>query len=410
MRKKNCVAISYTFIKDNKRTNTSGPVIPMENFFKKKTLNFILLEQPLPGSQFNYGLISHWYNKKKVREIKIFPPFFSKNIKNLNSNKTYLSLKIRDLYFNIILIFYIKFKVKLKKIDFLISLECLNTSFFLIFKKILNIQYVFYYIFDWSPKRYNSSLNRIYLKLDKFCTYFSSATWNITYAINQYKIKKMKFNKKKISRQIYVPYSPYFKKNLIKKKWDPNKIIFSGGLIKENGARNLIPIFKKIHEKNRKIKLIILGDGEEKKFMEKQAIKYNLEKKIKFYGYISNQNKIIEIQSECALGLAPYPNTIETRKRFGDVIKIRMYFASCLPTISTNVPPVYKEIETEKLGSVVKSNNYNIFAKAAIELLSNKALLSKTRKNVFKKAQNSSWEKTYSRALKESTITQKETS
>ena len=70
---------------------------------------------------------------------------------------------------------------------------------------------------------------------------------------------------------------------------------------------------------------------------------------------------------------------------------------------------VYKEIETEKLGSVVKSNNYNIFAKAAIELLSNKALLSKTRKNVFKKAQNSSWEKTYSRALKESTITQKET-
>ena len=171
----------------------------------------------MPGSQFNYGLISHWYNKKKSQRNKNFSSFFSKNIKNLNSNKTYLSLKIRDLYFNIILIFYIKFKVKLKKIDFLISLECLNTSFFLIFKKILNIQYVFYYIFDWSPKRYNSSLNRIYLKLDKFCTYFSSATWNITYAINQYKIKKMKFNKKKYLDKFMYHILHILKKNLIKK-------------------------------------------------------------------------------------------------------------------------------------------------------------------------------------------------
>ena len=51
-----------------------------------------------------------------------------------------------------------------------------------------------------------------------------------------------------MSRQIYVPYSPYFKKPY-KKKWDPNKIIFSSGLIKENGARNLIPIFKKFMKK-----------------------------------------------------------------------------------------------------------------------------------------------------------------
>ena len=55
---------------------------------------------------------------------------------------------------------------------------------------------------------------------------------------------------------------------------------------------------------------------------------------------------------------------------------------------------------------MVKSNNYNIFAKAAIELLSNKALLSKTRKNVFKKLKIAPGKK-YSRALKESTITQK---
>ena len=43
-----------------------------------------------------------------------------------------------------------------------------------------------------------------------------------------------------------------------------------------------------------------------------------------------------------------------TRKKFGDVIKIRMYFASGIPTITSDVPPVFKEIVREKLGIVIK--------------------------------------------------------
>ena len=79
-------------------TNTSGPIVPLIEYCKKNFNFFVLLEQPLPGSQFDYGLLSIWHNNNK-KVFKINAPFFAKNIYKLNSNKTFFLLKIRDIYF-----------------------------------------------------------------------------------------------------------------------------------------------------------------------------------------------------------------------------------------------------------------------------------------------------------------------
>jgi len=394
---KTTLAISYTFFKDNIRTNTSGPVLPIIKFFKKNFKYLILLEQPLPGSQHNYGLLTVWLNKKKIKEYKIKAPFFAKKINHLNSNKTFFLLKIRDIYFMIISYFIIKKKLKITNIDFCISLECVNTSFIIIFKKLFKIEKIIYYIFDWSPKRYNYFFNKIYLFLDKFCTYNSDFTWNITYTIAKYKITNLFFKKKRTSNQLYVPYSPYPLKNRDNVK--VNNIIYSGGLIRENGAHLLVPILAEIKKVNTNIKLLIIGDGELKNKILDDIKKNNLQNNVIYYGYISDQNRILKIQSGCAIGLAPYPDDNRTRKKFGDVIKIRMYFASGLPTISTNVPPVYKEIINEKLGIVVKKKLIKGFARNIIKLLSNKKKLRMLQKNVIHKSMNSSWDKTFTKAL-----------
>jgi glycosyltransferase involved in cell wall biosynthesis len=170
-------------------------------------------------------------------------------------------------------------------------------------------------------------------------------------------------------------------------------------LIRENGAHLLVPILAEIKKVNTNIKLLIIGDGELKNKILDDIKKNNLQNNVIYYGYISDQNRILKIQSGCAIGLAPYPDDNRTRKKFGDVIKIRMYFASGLPTISTNVPPVYKEIISEKLGIVVKKKLIKGFARNIIKLLSNKKKLRMLQKNVINKSMNSSWDKTFTKAL-----------
>ena len=54
---KNVFVASYTFFKNEIRTNTSGPIVPLIEYCKKNFNFFVLLEQPLPGSQFDYGLL-----------------------------------------------------------------------------------------------------------------------------------------------------------------------------------------------------------------------------------------------------------------------------------------------------------------------------------------------------------------
>ena len=277
-------------------------------------------------------------------------------------------------------------------------MECLNTSFYILFKRFLNISEIIYYIFDWSPKRYTFFLNKIYLILDKFATYYSNATWNIAYTIAKYKTQYLSYNKNKVSKQLYVPYSPYpFRaKSKIKK----NTIVYAGGLIHENGAQLLIPILKEITKTNKKIKLIIMGEGELKEKILNEAKVNSLKNNIRYYGYISDENRVLKIQSQCELGIAPYPNTNETRKKFGDVIKIRMYIASGIPIITTNVPPIYREIEKEKIGIIIKSNYIKNFATKINELLKKQSQLKIFRKNILIKREESSWNKIYDKAIK----------
>lgn len=393
---KSVFVASYTFFKNEIRTNTSGPIVPLIEYCKKNFNLFILLEQPLPGSQFDYGLLSVWHKNNK-KEFKINAPFFAKNIHKLNSNKTFISLKIRDIYFLLYSYFILKNNFKLNKINFCISLECLNTSFLILFKKIFKIEKIIYYIFDWSPNRYSYLLNKIYLFLDKFSTYNSDFTWNITYTIAKYKITHFNFKKNLISKQLYVPYSPY----PIKKFKNPsqNKIVYAGGLIEENGAHLLVPILKRLKKLNKNIKLLIIGDGELRDKILNDIRINKLSNNIIFYGYISDQKKIMSIQSECALGLAPYPKNNRTRKKFGDVIKIRMYFASGIPTISSDVPPVFKEIIKEKLGIVIKKNIIEEFSLNIHKLLKNKKELNDLKKNVIKKSIDTSWSQTFTKAL-----------
>ena len=316
-----------------------------------------------------------------------------------NSNKTYISLKIRDVLTTIYFFFFIKKNYKNLKFKHCVGVESINTLLLISFKKIMNFKYIYYYVFDWSPYRFsNKVLNHIYIKLDKFSSYKSSACWNITYTIENARKNILNYDQYKISKQYYVPYSPYVKSQyILNQNRDNYKIIYSGGLIEENGAHLLVPLFQKIYQKNKRFTLDIIGDGECYKSIEKKIKELNLETQVKLLGYIENEDTILNLQSKATFGLAPYPHQKNSRKYYGDVIKIRLYFASGLIVQSSNVPPVHKEISNLKLGNVSFSNNLDEYAFNILDYNENK--INDYRKNIEKHAKKFTWQKTYNDSL-----------
>lgn len=397
---KNTFISTYTFIYNGIHTNNSGPVLPLTNFFKVKSENLYLLEQPLPGSDF-VDIILTLFSKSKIKTI-IKRNFIIRKNKKIEPNMTYISFKIRDILSNFY--FFSKYlkKFKKRKIDLFIGLECVNAICGIILRKLGLVDKVVYYIFDWAPDRYkNKIINYLYIFLDKIATYYSDFTWNITYAINEAKVDMLNFKSEKMSPQVYVPYSVEFKKRYVLEYNEINKnlLIYSGGLIEENGPLLLLEAYKNVRVKHPETKLLIIGGGGLQKDMEKYIIRNNMNKNVEITGFISSEEEIIKLQCKGAIGIAPYPKIKGSRKLFGDVIKIRMYFACGLVTVTTPIPPVSKEIKNEKLGISTKNDSYNEIANAICILLENEKKLFKYRKNVINKAKTMSWENTYQLAL-----------
>jgi len=67
--------------------------------------------------------------------------------------------------------------------------------------------------------------------------------------------------------------------------------------------------------------------------------------KVKFYGFLPNHEQLLELLAQCDVGLALYSEEPLSYKRFADTGKPKLYIASGLPVIITNVPPIAKLID-----------------------------------------------------------------
>lgn len=404
MKVKNVFISSYTHICNGIRTNSSGPILPLKKFFAPKVNNLFLVEQPLPGSDsLNTQLTLIKDGVESFNCEKNF--FFSKfSQKNLNVNKTYSILKIRDFFSNFFFFIHYFRKLKIKKFDLFIGVECINAISGVILKKLGFVDTVVYYIFDWAPDRYSNHLiNKIYIFLDKIATYYADFTWNITYTIGEARVSILHYDPKRMSPQLYVPYCVDFDDThiLSEDQIDPNTIIYAGGLIEENGPELLINAFKLVLKINPLAKLLIIGGGPLENKIHQSIVKEGLSNSILMTGYVEDINKIFELQSKGAIGIAPYPIIKGSRKPFGDVIKIRMYFASGLVIVSTPVPPVSKEIKDEDLGFITDDDSPEELARYISLLLNDKDLLFTFRENVIHKAQQSNWSDNYIKTLRD---------
>jgi len=150
---------------------------------------------------------------------------------------------------------------------------------------------------------------------------------------------------------------PWYKENR-----DYKIILSVGRLTHQKDFVTLIRAFNIVQQKA-KVKLVILGEGEQRKLLEKLIISLNLQNKVSLVGYVENpypyfKNSDIFVLSSLYEGL---PTVLIEALAFG------------LPIVSTNCPTGPREIlENGKYGILVTPGNYQEMAEAILTVLNGK--------------------------------------
>lgn len=388
----------------NQRGPTNGNIEPMISFFTPKVNQFTLIDQPHTGSDTVEPRIEDYQQGKLVKKGRVdfflYRPFswWLRALKR-TANDTSILFKIRDLLSVLSVVIVGK-----TRYDYLIGLESINTLAGIILKKMGRVDKVIYYVSDYSPLRYQNKLfNQIYLFLDRFCCYHGDYVWDVSLAMAPARVKAG-LEKKKSKPIIHVPNGlmPKFIKHLSLEQLEPYSLVFMGTLVTENGPDLAIEALKIVLEKIPQARLHIIGkEAESDSLRLKKLIQeLGLSEKVVFHGFIPDDEEMYSKLRCFYLGLAPYLKIKNSVRWYGDSLKLRAYMASGLPVITTEVPPLGRELARQGAAVLVEDNK-KALAQAIIKILSNPGLYQKYRIQAIKFGENNTWENTYLSAFKE---------
>ena len=149
----------------------------------------------------------------------------------------------------------------------------------------------------------------------------------------------------------------------IKSAKEKSDIIFVGRLISSKNIDVLIKSIKLIKKKNPEIKSLIIGDGPEKKKLEALTQKLNLEKNVKFLGFLESNDDVYALMKSSKVFVLP-----STREGFGIVVIEANACGVPVITINHKDNAARDLVEERKNGFVCQLNEEEI-AKRIVRIL-----------------------------------------
>lgn len=396
---KNSTVLIATFSlwSDGKRLPTNGSVEPLIDFFTSRVKKMVLIDQPIPGSDKVMDRIKKYENgEDKILSSSIWMYFFYPFLKLTNKPGTRIFFKLRD-FFSVI----DQCIKERDRFNYFIGLESMNALAGILMRKLGVVKKVIYYVSDYSPQRYSQKwFNWLYLYLDRFCAMHADYIWDVSTAMQPARIKAG-LDPSKSAPVIHVPnaLNPKQIKFNSFKNIKPFFLVYMGTLGEDNGSDVAIKAIPLILKNYPKILLHIIGGGEkDMPRLQRLVSDLGIERQVKFYGYILDGNKMSEIIRSCYLALAPYRAFPGSPRYFGDAGKIRAYAAAGVPIITTDVPPLGKEVKKRGAALIVRDNPID-FAEAIIKVFSDRNLYLQLRKGTISFARNNTWENTFIQAF-----------
>lgn len=374
-KKTHIVIISHFTLKDDEK----GEQFPanIRNFLLKRIGKVVYIDHPFIKSQDTAS--DFLASQMRVYE---------KGIKNyqLTSPKLKLPSLILFVYQAFLTIFFITFKPT--KYDLCIACDNLSLLSVFIFRKVGLMKKLIYYTVDYTPKRYsNYFLNLLYQKVDGLACKISDVNWVAVDNIIAAKVENG-LSLKKCSPFQVVPVG-FSRENVYIKplnKISRFNLIFVGYLFEKQGLQLAIKALPKLVRKFPKIRLIIIGSGPIEADLKKTVKLLKISPYVAFTGYINNHQKIVDLLTNSGgVGLATYIPSIGDYTYNADPSKIKLYLLCGLPVITTNVPPIAKEILRKKAGLVIKYKEQDL-ANSINYVLKDDKTYAKFRENALKMA------------------------
>ncbi len=223
--------------------------------------------------------------------------------------------------------------------------------------------------------------NRVFAPVVEFSINKSDGVTAVSNSLKEDTYKYFKINKEIKVIYNFIDFNRFRKTNKehFKKIIAPNDekiLVHTSNFRKVKRVEDVIYVFQKVYEKI-PCKLLLIGDGPERQYLEELCRQIGLCHEIRFLG---KQDAVEELLAIADLFIIPSSN-----ESFGLAALEAM--ACEVPVISTNVgglPEVNIHGET---GYLCDIGDIDSMAKYAIELLSNEELLQKFRKNALAQAQ-----------------------
>ena len=170
-------------------------------------------------------------------------------------------------------------------------------------------------------------------------------------------------------------------------------ILFVGYLSKDKGVRDAIVAFSRIARVLPQTKFWVVGRGEERfvKKLKKKANNLGLSKKIKFWGFVSERQKLDLMKRVHVL--------VNPSQREGWGLVVIEANAMGTPVVGYNVPGLRDSIQDKRTGILTKKNNPEEMAKEVVKLIKDKKLYQTLQKNALSWSKKFTWEKATKESL-----------
>lgn len=177
------------------------------------------------------------------------------------------------------------------------------------------------------------------------------------------------------------------------KETDPT-VLFVGYLSRDKGIEGALVAFSKIKEELPQAKFWVAGKGGEEfvKKLKKKANNLGLSKKIKFWGFAPEKQKLDLMKRAHVL--------INPSQREGWGIVVIEANAMATPVVGYDVSGLRDSIQDRKTGILTKKNNPGELAKEVVKLLKDKKLYQTFQKNALLWAKKFTWKKATKESLR----------
>ena len=194
------------------------------------------------------------------------------------------------------------------------------------------------------------------------------------------------FNINVINNGITVP------SNINAKKEKVPTLIYLGVLSKDKGIETAIKVFS-ILNKKRNLQYWIVGEVSPVYFtkLEKQTNNLGISGKVKFFGYVSEEEKFRLLKKAQIL--------VNPSIREGWGLVVIEAAAVGIPTVAFNVAGLKDSIKDDKTGLLAKEYSAEALSDSILRLIDNKRLYLRLSKNASNWSKNFSWEKASGESL-----------